>query len=384
MRAWFVAVAGSVFAHMIAVGWYAARDWPSAAALPTPVTPPIAASAIAEPEPLVVALVDTSRIVSAEPVSEKQVVARVETASEHVVVRAAIGEQHIAHAAHAEPADAVATTPAAAGGRGGLMTMRHPEIALSSRIVEEAIAHRGEGSLPPPLAPPLEPGAAAHANDLRIRKLEVMLANPAYLAMATPSGREGTQLELDSLKRERENLMMRPAGGGRYRSEQATFASEIARDGAVHFVDKPNIQREGLGLRFDVTDLAMRSRGDDPYARTKLHFLDKTREERAAMGVRRRNELLARAGELVLASIERLWASTGDLAARKQGMFELWDDCAETGDAALVAAGVTVRQLVVGAIRARLIGTDAYTAAELALLNAHRRSTARFAPYDEP
>ena len=227
----------------------------------------------------------------------------------------------------------------------------------------------------------------------------MLLANPAYLAMATPSGREGTQLELDSLKRERENLMMQPAGGGRYRNEQATFASEIARDGAVHFVDKPNIQREGPGLRFDVTDLAMRRRGDDPYARTKLHFLDKTREERAAMGVRRRNELLARAGDgswpcaasvisapwtRVLASIERLWESTGDLAARKQGMFELWDDCAETGDAAVVAAGVTVRQLVVGAIRARLIGTDAYAAAELALLNAHRRSTARFAPYDEP
>jgi len=37
---------------------------------------------------------------------------------------------------------------------------------------------------------------------------------------------------------------------------------------------------------------------------------------------------------------------------------------------------------VIGAIRARLRGPDAYAAAELAALNAIRRSQAAFAPYE--
>jgi hypothetical protein len=75
-------------------------------------------------------------------------------------------------------------------------------------------------------------------------------------------------------------------------------------------------------------------------------------------------------------------AVTSDLAGRKAGLFELWDDCAETGGDEVVAGGTAARALVLGVIRGRLRGSDAYTTAELAQLNARRRSTAVFAPYD--
>jgi hypothetical protein len=107
-----------------------------------------------------------------------------------------------------------------------------------------------------------------------------------------------------------------------------------------------------------------------------------TRDQRAAVGERHSHELLARSAELMRNSIDRLWATTRNLAARKRGLFELWDDCAETGSDELVAGGASARAMVIAAIRARLRGADAYSAAELAQLNAIRDSTAAFAPYD--
>lgn len=126
----------------------------------------------------------------------------------------------------------------------------------------------------------------------------------------------------------------------------------------------------------------MQRMGIDPYARAKLAFLDRTRDQRAAIGERHRHRQLARSTELMQRHIDRLWATTGELAARKLGLFELWDDCAETGSDELIAGGAAARALVIGVIRARLRGRDAYTTAELAQLNARRRSKRVFAPYE--
>jgi hypothetical protein len=122
--------------------------------------------------------------------------------------------------------------------------------------------------------------------------------------------------------------------------------------------------------------------GIDPYARDKLALLDRTRDQRVAVGERYRKAQLAHAAELMQRNIDRLWATARDLAARKRGLFELWDDCAEAGGDELVAAADAARRLVIGVIHGRLRGADAYTAAELAELNAIRRSTAVFAPYE--
>jgi hypothetical protein len=176
-----------------------------------------------------------------------------------------------------------------------------------------------------------------------------------------------------ALVREREAEDLKPSAGGTYTADKPTFTAKVDRDGQVHLEDKP--------WQLDTQDRLMLRMGIDPYGRNKLALLDRTRDQRAELGERRRRDQLAHASELVQRNIERLWATARDLAARKRGLFELWDDCAETGSDELVAGGDAARALVIGAIRARLRGADAYTAAELAQLNAIRRSKAVFAPY---
>jgi len=167
---------------------------------------------------------------------------------------------------------------------------------------------------------------------------------------------------------------LQPSGGGTYRAEQRTFTTKVDADGSAHLEDKPD--------ELDSQDRLMLHMGIDPYARNKLALLDRTRDQRAGVGQRHRHAQLAHAAELMQRNIDRLWAMAPGLAARKRGLFELWDDCAETGSDELVAGGAAACRLVIGAIRARLRGADAYTAAELAQLNAIRRSTAMFAPYE--
>lgn len=77
------------------------------------------------------------------------------------------------------------------------------------------------------------------------------------------------------------------------------------------------------------------------------------------------------------------------LAERRRRLFTLWDECAEgTGTTPLEAlqraAGRAARAKIVGYVRrvAPLGSAEAYSEAELAALNAGRRSQGRFAPYE--
>jgi len=260
------------------------------------------------------------------------------------------------------------------------MTMRPPRITagLSAKFQDDLLAH--QRPLPPPPPPP---NTAAHAGDDQIAALEARLSDRGYRAIASADEIANRELDLESLARDRHDLTLKPVGRGRFHNHEESFDVDIAPDGSVAIHDAPLIKFEGLMIRFDVTDMIMRARGEDPYARAKLHFLDRTRDERAELGRRNRAELLSRSLVQVRAQIDRLWAVTPDPAGRREGLFELWDDCAEVGDAELVAGAVAARRFVIGVIRGRLRGTDAYTDDELARLNARRRSTGRFAPYDE-
>jgi hypothetical protein len=142
------------------------------------------------------------------------------------------------------------------------------------------------------------------------------------------------------------------------------------------------VELEDRREQLDTQDMMMKRRGIDPYGSEKLALLDRTRDQRVAVGERTRRSRLEHSAELMMHNVDRLWAMTADLAARKAGLFELWDDCAETGSDAIVAGGAAARMFVVGVIRARLQGRDAYTSEELARLNAGRRSKAVFAPYE--
>jgi hypothetical protein len=351
----------SFAAHTGVVAWVASREQaPRQATKPADATQqPV------EPPPIVVEIL-------AEPVPAPGSATVVRASGPARASTRALASISVPSAPHAEVAASSARMLTMRGGD----PMRPADPTLRSAAAIQHIVENGP-EVPPP---PPEPGTAAHANDAWIRELEVRLASPTFHEQASPEFVERTRLELESLVREREALRIVPAGGGRYRNTHETFVSEIDPDGTVHFEDRPNVQIKGLGLAFDVTDSVMRSHATDPYRSAKLHFLDKTRDERAEIGRRHREEQLRRSAELALRNIERLWATTHDVSARKQGLFELWDDCAESGDVDLGEAGRAARTLILGEIRARLRGADAYTAEELAHLNAHRRSTEPFAP----
>jgi len=119
----------------------------------------------------------------------------------------------------------------------------------------------------------------------------------------------------------------------------------------------------------------------DPYASRKLRLLDDTRAERVERGAVFRAEQAARSAELMQRTLEQLWASTPDPAARRTALFELWDDCADD------EAGARARAMVTGWIRAKLPAgsPDAYTTDELAALGARTTSPRAFEPYaDSP
>jgi len=139
-----------------------------------------------------------------------------------------------------------------------------------------------------------------------------------------------------------------------------------------------------FGGRLELTDWMMRREGIDPYASRKLKFLDATRDERVQIGNRHRAQQLAMTPQIVRRNLERLWAALPDTAARKRALFDLWDECVETGDPSVVAASDAARRLVIAFIRSHLPadGPDAFTPAELDALARARRSSAAFQPYE--
>lgn len=183
---------------------------------------------------------------------------------------------------------------------------------------------------------------------------------------------------------------LKPKGNGTYESDHPTFKARVARDGTVKLEDKPDVDihwnwRMPLVIfgKLAVDDAIMRKKGIDPYWKEKLRWLDKTRDERYAIGKQYRKEQLAKSAVLMRDNLARLWQREQDAAARKQLVFALWDECAETGDAEIIDGGKLARSYLYGFVRSHLPAgsATAYTADELAKLNARKRSAATFAPY---
>jgi len=146
----------------------------------------------------------------------------------------------------------------------------------------------------------------------------------------------------------------------------------------------PQVSVPVVGGGFDVNDWLTRRHGEDPYASRKLAMLDATRDERVQIGNQHRAAQLRRAPEIMQRNLAALWAATRDPAARKEALFELWDECLEDGDPGAAAAGAAARRLVIGFIRGHLPAgsPDAFTPAELARLARRKQSKAAFDPYE--
>lgn len=207
------------------------------------------------------------------------------------------------------------------------------------------------------------------------------------------------------------------------------FVARTARDGAVTFDDRRNLQvrvhvptprrvahaierwydslapgrpRPGDGAAdqripdgaaggglpvlsggFDLTDGVMRAAGQDPYASRKIAFLDRTRDDRRRLAVGARSAALREALHRTRADLERLWSGPGAAADKRHLLFLLWDECAERGPDEVVATSRAVRGAILAFVRRRLPAgsRDAFTAEELARENARRSSSERFDPY---
>ena len=178
-----------------------------------------------------------------------------------------------------------------------------------------------------------------------------------------------------------------PKSEGRYQRKRGGFDAKIARDGTITFEDKTVKGNPFSAMKFDLTDMAMRAAGIDPYLKEKLDMLDESRDRRATMAA---NVLRERLDEAVTATPQRLRSLWGrqdlTLADKKRLLFELWDECAEKGARPVVVAAVRVRRRIEAFVRKELPqGTvGGYSDHELQRLNRSRRSKALFAPYPAP
>jgi hypothetical protein len=147
--------------------------------------------------------------------------------------------------------------------------------------------------------------------------------------------------------------------------------------------DDGHYNGEIAGGNADLTAYLMHKLGvGDPYASRKLKILDTTRDQRVTLGSAFRTQQLDRSAELTQRNLENLWRTTTDPAARREAVFAIWDECTE-GEGEAAAAGDRARAMVIGWIRARMPpgSADAFTADELARLNARKTSHRVFAPY---
>lgn len=134
----------------------------------------------------------------------------------------------------------------------------------------------------------------------------------------------------------------------------------------------------------DLNDEILRLFGDDPYAYEKRQFMEQTREVRLKMAIAACAERLDRAVLEVRDRLERIHEDpTTTPREQRRIMFDLWDECAESGDDQVLLVAAIVRATVIAFVRRHFPadGPLAFSPEELSALNDRRRSKARFVPY---
>jgi hypothetical protein len=168
----------------------------------------------------------------------------------------------------------------------------------------------------------------------------------------------------------------------------------IEPDGTLMFRDpgavrnvRPTVFPSGLvGVSgtFDINDALERAAGNDPYAAEKRKIAEETFEDRLCLAQaaarQRKQEGLFRLSQ----QLQRLTSTPGlSDARRRELVFDLWDDCVEETADGEPDLGAAARATIIAFIRRTFPPESprAYTAGELASLNARRSSRRAFAPY---
>ena len=174
-------------------------------------------------------------------------------------------------------------------------------------------------------------------------------------------------------------LVRRPDGSQVYTGH--AFTATIRADGSVDFADRGAVDAEGMirgePMRFDMTDMAMRSAGQDPYSAEREWFMEETEDVRVALEVAEAERLQADALHRVPGRLALMWSRSTPASIRRRAIFRMWDECDEQGD------GATVRAHVIAFVREAIpeLSEEAFTVEELRRWNAERESEAPFEPY---
>ncbi len=266
---------------------------------------------------------------------------------------------------------------------------------LPARKVEEK-----KPEPPPPSAPPPQPLSMRPSMpvDLTLHGLGgIVVQNGAVsggeggsvgtLATAAPRkawkprGDAGDPIlgKLADEKEERFPLTLESDG---YHYNGPSFSAKIAMDGHVSLDDHSIRDFKGLSGGFDITDLAMKGRHQDPYRYEKEKFMENTAKLRAELTTKARRANLESSLAPLPGTLERVWSDLSRPARERRGtIYAMWREAAGSDDE-VGAAGRKARGTIEAFIRDRLPegSSDAYTDEELRRYNA-RTGAIRFDPY---
>jgi hypothetical protein len=170
--------------------------------------------------------------------------------------------------------------------------------------------------------------------------------------------------------------------GDGYHYNGPSFSAKIAMDGHVTFEDHSIRDFKGLSGGFDLTDIAMKSRKQDPYRYEKEKFMETTAKLRGDLTTKARRDRLESSLAGLPEHLEQVWGDLSRPASdRRRVLFAMWKEAAGS-DEELGAAGKKARSTIEGFIRDRLPegSTESFTEEELRRFNA-RTGAMKFDPY---
>jgi hypothetical protein len=167
-----------------------------------------------------------------------------------------------------------------------------------------------------------------------------------------------------------------------YHYDGPSFSAKITMDGAVSFDDHSIRDFKGLSGGFDITDLAMKARKQDPYRYEKEKFMENTAKLRAELTTAARKAMLANSLAVLPAHLDAVWSDLNrSPRERRSTLYAMWREAAGS-DEEVGAAGRKARATIEAFIRDRLPegSIDAYTDDELRRYNS-RTGAVKFEPY---
>jgi hypothetical protein len=158
------------------------------------------------------------------------------------------------------------------------------------------------------------------------------------------------------------------------------FSARIAPDGTVSFNDKTISDFKGTSASWDLNDLIMRGRKEDPYRAEKQLFLKATEAQRNELAKRAREAQLRTSLARLPGNLEAIWGDRRRSGReRRETLFELWRDTV-SGASDEGGGGAEARAIIERFIKRNLPpgSEDAYTDEELA---GYGRMKPPFQPY---